>query len=217
MTLAIFDFDGTIYQGETLHLFLRVLAKNPALRRRVRWYFASHAPGYLLYKLGIARQFMMRTAMQGLARVMKGMSGNELQELYHDIYQIGCSSFCPQVMSRLNEHLQRGDRVILLSGAIDGFVALVAARLGVMEWIGSELSVENHLCTGRMCSVLMAEEKVRALQKHLGEEMNLKDAVIYADGLRDLPLLKMAGHPVAAHPEPELARVAKAMGWEIIQ
>ena len=118
MAFVIFDFDGTIYRGETLRLFLKVLATYPSRRKRVQWFYLTHAPGFILYKLGIARHAMMRLAMRGLAQIMKGMNQQELQQLYSEVYSKAEAKFCPKVLARLSEHLKAGDRVVLLSGAI---------------------------------------------------------------------------------------------------
>ena len=220
MPLAIFDFDGTIYQGETLRLFLRVLGRDERKRPAVKRYFILHAPGYLCYRLGLWRLRMMTLAMKGLCGMLKGMSGEELDAYFHRCLVEAKPGFNPALLNRLEAHLAAGDRTVLLSGAFSRFLALVAKELGISHWLGTELETDR--CSGEMGKHCIGQAKLEALQVFLHNQekveagFNLSDAYAYTDGLRDLSLLSLVDHPVAVNPDKGLRKEAQKRGWEII-
>ncbi|NLG83966.1 MAG: HAD-IB family hydrolase [Firmicutes bacterium] len=222
MRLAVFDFDGTIYQGETIRLFLRVLARRDRrMRRAVRFYTARSVPGYLAYKLGLWRLDMMTLAARGLVGLMRGMDRHEMEEFFRQCAEEAAPRFNPLVLARLEAHLAAGDRGVILSGAYAPFLAAVAARLGAGAWIGTEILMEETRCAG-MGRHIIGPRKVEALRSYLAEEertgtrFDLSEAFVYADGIQDLPLLLMAGHPVAVNPDSRLRREAARRGGEVI-
>jgi phosphoserine phosphatase len=58
-------------------------------------------------------------------------------------------------------------------------------------------------------------EAIRALAEREG--IDLAASYAYSDSESDLPMLRLVGHPVAVNPDTELARVARAEGWEIMR
>lgn len=220
--LAIFDFDGTIYGGETFRLFLRVLGRDPARRGRIRWYYLTHAAGYALYKLGFCRLRLMTYATRGLARILRGMDEDELQAYFGRCLAEAVSRFNPAVLARLRAHAAAGDRIVLLSGAFEVFLGLVAREIGAGAWLGTPLVMRDGRCTGRIGAHCIGPAKAAALRAYLaglgraGETYDLDRAYAYADSLHDLPILSLAGHAVAVNPDRGLLRKAQELGWEVL-
>lgn len=222
MRLVVFDFDGTLYMGETLRLFLRVLAgRGGKMRRAVRRYYLLLAPVYLAYKLGLCRLPAMTLAARSLVGLLAGMSRMELDEYFRECLAEGRPQFNPAALARIREHLAGGDRVILLSGAYAPFLAVVAEDLGLRDWLGTEILMQDGRCAG-MGTHCIGPSKIAALHRFLAEQeragarFELAEAYAYADGIHDLPLLLVAGHPVAVNPDQRLRREAERRGWEII-
>lgn len=222
MNLAIFDFDGTIYQGETLRLFLRVLAaRDPARNRAVQRYYLSQAPAYVAYRLGINRLRMMTRAMVGMAALLRDLTDRELADFFGRCLDEARTGFYRPALEKLSWHLERGDRIILLSGAFTRFLALVAGELRCHDWLGTELLFEDGRCVG-MGGHAVGPAKAGRLSAYLteekkaGREHDLSQAFAYADSLHDLPILELVGRPVAVNPEPRLRAEAIRRGWEII-
>lgn len=221
MRLAVFDFDGTIYRGETVRLFLAELG-GKGRRRDVGRYYIAQAPAYALYKLGVMRLRMMGRAMRGLAALLAGMPAEELDSFFRRCADEARSGFRPEILARLRSHLAEGDWVVILSGAFARFLTLVADDLGVRTALGTGIEVVDSRCTGRIEGHLIGPAKARALQAFLDErrkeglQFNLSQAYAYADGAQDLPLLSLVGHPVAVAPDRSLARMARRREWEVI-
>lgn len=223
MRLAIFDFDGTIYRGETARLFLRVLARDAARKPAVRRYYLRQALPYLLYRLGLRPPDMMARGTLRLAGIFKGMAEADLDNCLRQCLAEARPGFHPGALARLRMHLEAGDRVLLLSGTFTRFLALVAGEIGVDRWLGTELEMTpDGRCSGNMGSHCAGPAKVRALaayladQERAGGRFDLREASAYADGIQDLPVLSLVGHPVAVNPDKRLRRVAESRGWKII-
>ena len=62
------------------------------------------------------------------------------------------------------------------------------------------------------------EGKAQAIRELAEREgIDLAASYAYSDSESDLPMLRLVGHPVAVNPDKELARVARAEGWEIMR
>jgi hypothetical protein len=48
-------------------------------------------------------------------------------------------------------------------------------------------------------------------------EIDLESSWAYSDSVSDLPMLRVVGRPVAVNPDPELARIAGAEGWQVMR
>ncbi|MGE5552233.1 MAG: HAD family hydrolase [Bacteroidota bacterium] len=222
MRLAIFDFDGTLYRGETMRLFLRVLSKMDTRRRRaVQRYYLRNAPAYLLYKLGLFRLPLMTLAARRHTRLLVGLNQSELEEYFQRCLEAARPGLSPAVLARLRAHLAAGDRVVILSGAYAPFLEAVARELGVDAWLGTALVTADGRCAG-MGPHLVGPGKIAALRVFLaaeereGRHHDLASAYAYADGAHDLSLLKLVGHPVAVRPDRWLRKEAERKGWEIL-
>ncbi|HEX4692416.1 MAG TPA: haloacid dehalogenase-like hydrolase, partial [Solirubrobacteraceae bacterium] len=62
------------------------------------------------------------------------------------------------------------------------------------------------------------EGKAQAIRELAAREgIDLSASWGYSDSESDLPMLRAVGHPVAVNPDSELARVARAEGWETLR
>lgn len=86
--------------------------------------------------------------------------------------------------------------------------------------VGTDIEFRNGRFTGRVIPpVCMGVEKERLARKWLhahGIAIDFAASYAYADSISDLALLQMVGHPVAVHPDPQLATLAREKGWKRI-
>jgi HAD superfamily phosphoserine phosphatase-like hydrolase len=111
-----------------------------------------------------------------------------------------------------------GYRVILLSGSLHVLVELFKEALGADLAIGQQIEVVGGKLTGKKAGVYpFGAEKLDALFAVIRrEEVDWPSSWAMADRYWDLPVLELAGHPVAVHPDARLRRYAQQKGWEII-
>ncbi len=124
----------------------------------------------------------------------------------------------PAAIRRVREHRALGHRTVLITGALDFVVEplrplfddIVSARLDVGDdgrYLGQMLDVPP---TG--------ESRASALFDYAAaNDLDLREAVAYADSSNDLPMLEVVGFPVAVNPETRLASLARKRGWLVEQ
>ena len=158
--------------------------------------------------------------MEDLSGIFKGTSEEEVLEVFHwvaDNYIF--ESLRNDVIEILDRHKQRGDTVVIVSGAFDGLVEIVGQRLGVSNVIGTKLEVIDGKHTGRVVEPMcFGENKVKLLKEFLnrnGLEMDRSSSFAYADSIFDASLLKLVANPVATYPDEDLRRLAEHNQWRI--
>lgn len=213
MRLALFDIDGTLLTGagSERRFFLYLLRSGllgprqllAGARYPLRW--APHFGRHVFKKNKAYLDALAIGQVAELARQWVATGGLE-------------AAWYRPCVSRLREHLEAGDRVVLLSGTPDFLADAIGRRLGVSENIGSVCESRD----GRFTAApprrhpFGAEKAVlaRALSAGLGIES--ADLVAYADSVQDLLLLEWAGTAVAVRPDAGLRRIATRRGWELL-
>jgi HAD superfamily hydrolase (TIGR01490 family) len=118
----------------------------------------------------------------------------------------------------LAEHAAEGDRVVIVSAALEPVVKALSARLGVRDYVGTGCEIVEGRYTGRLSgSNPHADEKRRFAAVYMAEcRADPSDCWAYADHGTDLALLESVGHPVAVNPRSQLREAAERAGWPIL-
>ena len=140
------------------------------------------------------------------------------QDSWEYLSQLVITKSFPAGIRRVREHRALGHRTILITGALDFLVEplrplfdeIVAASMLVRPdgTLSGQLDVSPP--TGEARALILANYCE-------AENLSLEETVSYADSASDLPMLEIAGHPVAVNPEPKLATIARKRGWHIEQ
>jgi phosphoserine phosphatase len=96
---------------------------------------------------------------------------------------------------------------------------LMAVVLSFDGAIGSVSEVADGAYTGREGGHFTYREGKAAAMRDFAtaEQVDLAKSYAYTDSESDLPMLRLVGHPVAVNPDAELARIARAEGWDILR
>ena len=118
-------------------------------------------------------------------------------------------------MRRIRAHRRRGDRVVLMTGALD-FLVDSLRHLGD-ELIAARLVERTGRFTGELAEPPLTADGRASLAARLAAEhgLDLADCHAYGDSIADLPLLELVGHPHAINPDFRLAREARRRGWPV--
>jgi len=210
--LALFDIDGTLVRAPStekrfaLWLFLR--GRIGLIRLLAYAVFSlRYLPRYGLGVFAKNKSLLWRRTPESARSLAGAWASRHLQK----------ALFAPCV-ERLQAHLERGDIVVLLSGAPHFLAEAVAEELQVSTVLGTRCTERN----GRFCLAPPAlhrvgEEKLaaaRELSRQFGTP--LSSASAYGNAISDLPLLAACGCPVAVIPDPELAAEARRQGWRMM-
>jgi len=221
MKVALFDFDGTLVSAHFGRGLLKYSRQNGG-KNAVRLFYASLVPDMLLSKIVPAANERFQTQILArLAWLVKGKRLDEINAAFEwVVHEYQLPTVRPHVLARLQNHLEAGDRVVIVSGVFERSLQLIAAELGVDGWVGTKLGFEDGHCTGRLNSpVVKGTEKVQRVRGFIeaqGWSVDWAGSFAYGDSFSDQGMLELAGSPVAVHPEPALRELAGERGWEIL-
>ena len=143
MSLALFDFDGTITTQETMPVFLH---RSVSWRRLILGWLLL-APLVLAYKLRIVsgtivRRAIVRFGYSGVPASTVAVLGREFAENYLPTVLRG------EAMQRIAWHKSQGHKIVVVSGGLDAYLAPWCEAQG-LEVLCSSLQQRNGVLTGR--------------------------------------------------------------------
>ncbi len=179
MSLALFDFDGTITTREMLPAFV-YSAVPPARLRIGKLLLAPWVAGYkLAWVSGISlREKIAHAGFRGMRETNYLAAGERFaREALPPVLR-------PEAMARIAWHKARGDTVVVVSGGFDVYLSHWCRAHG-LELICSKLEVTGGVLTGRYDGAqCVGEEKARRVR----ERYTLGDFdAVYAYGDMNLP------------------------------
>lgn len=208
--IALFDLDRTILGCNSATLWVKRQVREGKMSR---FDAAKMAVMIGLYQLGTGN---VDDGVRAAIRKLKGQSEDEIraeterfwvEEVAHRIR--------PGAAAVLDKHRALGEPLYLLTGSSTYLSACVTDALGLDGVICTTFEVEQGIFTGEgmLCygpgKVTAAEPVLRAAN------VRFEDCAFYTDSYTDVPVLELVGRPVAVHPDPRLARLARKNGWAI--
>lgn len=215
MSIITVDFDGTLYQHNSVMTTLKV---GKTMFTFKQWFYVvkdivkgivNKTAGK---KIGFHILFLESFFLQ-----MKGKNMEELHNFFVSLIETGYQGINYNLVSRLGEHLENGDRIVILSGALQPFLEVFVQRLDIRaDVIGTSLFCdENGTCTGKMGEINHGTEKVNRLKLWISENDAEGEMIwAYADSESDIPLLEFADKAIVVRPSDVLKKVAELKGWE---
>jgi HAD superfamily hydrolase (TIGR01490 family) len=189
MSLALFDFDGTITTHETMPDFVR----QSVGRRRLLLGNLVLAPLVLGYKLGLVsgvriRRVIVRWAYSGVPLATIESAGQAFARDYLP------SALRPEAMERIAWHKAQGHKVVVVSGGLDVYLSPWCNEHG-LELMCSSLQHRQGVLTGRFLGrQCVLSEKVRRVRE--GHDLSAYATVYaYGDTPEDRDLLGIATRP----------------------
>ncbi len=214
MTLAIFDLDNTLLDGDSDYLWGRFLCDQGLVDAKS--YEIENQRFYEEYKTGVLDIFEFLTfSLQPLS--MRSME--ELAILHEKFMDsIIRPRITPAARQLLEKHRKNGDFLLIITATNLFITAPIAQELGVDDIIATDAEIKNERYTGKVEGTpCFREGKVTRLEQWLKQQgQNLAESWFYSDSHNDLPLLERVSHPVAVDPDETLADHAAARGWPIL-
>jgi HAD superfamily hydrolase (TIGR01490 family) len=168
--------------------------------------------------LGVGEDAGRELAERGMG-VLAGVSVLEVRELVSGAIEPALRPLVYRgALELVRRHRARGDRVYLVSAALDEIVEQLAAELGFDGFLGSSCVTENGFYTGRPANLCYGAEKAAALERlAAAARLDLARSAAYSDSASDLPFLEAVGRPVAVNPDRELRRIARERDWPVVR
>jgi HAD superfamily hydrolase (TIGR01490 family) len=213
---AFFDVDNTVMQGASIFHLARGLHRRQFFTTgdlvRAAWQQAwfrvvgSEDPEHIA-----------RARATGLAFIA-GHTVAELEEIGEEIFdEHMADKIWPGTRALAQWHLDRGQRVWLITAAPVEIATVIARRLGLTGALGTVSEHVDGVYTGALVGeMLHGEGKAVAIREIAEREsLVLDDCYAYSDSSNDLPMLSLVGHPCAVNPDSTLRAHAKANGWRV--
>ncbi|MBF0620345.1 MAG: HAD family hydrolase [Magnetococcales bacterium] len=214
MTLALFDLDNTLLEGDSDYLWGRFLiehgivdeASHEAQNQR---FFDDYKKGcldihaYIAFVAGILSQYDMET-----------LTAWRTQFVAEKIKPI----MRPAATALVDKHTQQGHTCIIITATNSFVTAPIAQAFGVKHLLGTDIAMDgtrfSTTIDGTPC---FHEGKVTRINAWIEEKQaSLTGAWFYSDSHNDLPLMKRVSNPVAVDPDEILLQEAKDREWPVI-
>jgi len=213
---AFFDVDNTVIQGASIFHFARGLHRRKFFTTRD---LASAAWKQLLFRVvGSEDPEHVAEARASALAFIKGHTVAELEALGEEIFDEAMAArIWPGTKALAQLHLDRGQRVWLVTAAPVELASIIARRLGLTGALGTVAEHEDGVYTGRLVGEMLhgpaKAEAVLALAAR--ESLDLSRCTAYSDSINDLPMLSLVGEAVAINPDSRLRAHAREAGWRI--
>ena len=218
--LAVFDYDGTIIDGQSGSLFARYLLSHGLISMRTAsrlFWWGVRYKLHLPYRQDEARELIFRDLGQRgydeALRIMRAFHEEVLRPLYR-----------ADAVAEVRRRREEGCVTLLVSATFEEIARLAAEELGVDGFVATLMERDARgAFTGRVAGEVVAGPgKCRAVERWAGEHVGTGDgswaiAYAYGDHFTDEPLLERAETPFAVDPGTTLARIARRRGWRILE
>jgi len=217
---ALFDIDGTLTSERTWKGIMDYFRHRGTHKITYLRFITFHYTLYFLYRLGLvsARTFRGLWAAD-LAWFLRNETPENLDAVWDWSVEYLKSYFREDIITILNEHLQAGDIVCLVSSAPLPLVKRFADEFSVEHAVGTIPLTKNGRYTGQSQKPVCNDiNKVKYTKEYFKENQLIFDPAkssAYADSITDLALLEMVAYPVAVYPDKELRITAEERGWRI--
>jgi HAD superfamily hydrolase (TIGR01490 family) len=204
-------------EGSSAFQFGRAAFKAGLLGRRQ---LIADALANLRFRLRGATDEDTHALRARISRSLEGTRVRDLERLGVDVLAGILPRVYPQMLAVAYEHQDAGRRVYIVTAASQELAGILAQVLALDGAIGSQFSeVRDGVYTGRPAGLFVyGNDKARAIRELAEQEgLDLAASYAYSDSVSDLPMLRVVGHPVVVNPDTELARIARADGWQVLR
>ncbi len=211
---AFFDVDNTIMQGASIFLLARGLHQRKFFSTKDIAKAAWQA-AYFKY-VGVEDPEHIDSARDSALNFIAGHEVRELEEIGEEVFdEYMAQKIWPGTRAMAQWHLDRGQRVWLMTAAPIEIATVIARRLGLTGALGTVSETVDGVYTGKLVGDMLhgqaKADAVTALAE--AEGLDLDRCYAYSDSSNDIPMLSLVGHPCAVNPDGTLAAHAKAKGW----
>lgn len=186
MILALFDFDGTITNSDSLFKFIKFVKGN------FKFYLGLLvlSPILFAFKLQLIPNYKAKKMM--LSWYFKGIKEEKFLELATQ-YSLGKlnSIIRPKAIERIEWHKKKGHTVIVVSASVEYWLKPWCESRN-LELISTKLEVENGLITGNFIGKnCNGEEKVNRIKEKISLDV-VNYIYAYGDSIGDREMLALA-------------------------
>ncbi|MEH6575580.1 MAG: HAD family hydrolase [Amphritea sp.] len=214
MSLAIFDLDNTLLNGDSDHAWGEFLCEKGIVD--VEEYRQANDYFFQQYKSGTLDIF------EFLSFALKPLTNNSVEQLQNWHKEFMTEKVAPMMLTKaatlLQKHRDQGDYLLIITATNRFVTGPIAEQLGVDDILATEPEMIDERYTGNVAGTPCFQHgKVERLNSWLEtRNYSLENSYFYSDSQNDLALLQLVDNPVAVDPDDSLKETAQSNGWPII-
>ena len=214
MSLAIFDLDNTLLNGDSDHAWGEFLVLKKIVDES--FYRKQNDHFYELYKQSrLDIHEYLAFALEPLTR----FSLAELNALHDEFMSSYVTPMrLPKADQLLHKHRAQGDYLLIITATNRFITEPIAKALGVDAILATDPEMVDGRYTGAVAGTPCYQQgKVSRLHDWLkSSQHSLKDSYFYSDSINDLPLLEQVTYPIVVDGDERLLAEAEARHWTCI-
>ena len=187
LTLAVFDFDGTIIRKDSLLEFIRFTKGN------LRFYssFLLFSPLLMAMKLKLLPNWKVKQLL--FAYLFQGVNIKVFDDWGNDFIAVIDKMLYPKALEALKRHRENGDKIIIISASVENWIKPWAVRNGADMILATKIEFDKTgALTGRFLTKnCYGQEKVNRLLE-IFPNKDLYYLVAYGDSRGDKELIELA-------------------------
>jgi HAD superfamily hydrolase (TIGR01490 family) len=214
VTLAIFDLDGTLLNGDSDYTWGQFLVEKELVNSQD--YKLANDKFFEEYQAGtLDIHEYLAFSLEPLTK----FSREELTKLHNTFMQEKVQPMMQEKANALIKHHKDQGHFLLMITATNQFVTgPIGDALGMDHIIAPVPEIIDDHYTGKIVGVPSFQDgKVTRLNDWLAETGHtMEGSYFYSDSRNDLPLLELVSHPIAVDADETLTKIAQDRGWQHI-
>ena len=207
---AFFDIDGTIHRNSLLIEHFKMLVKYEYIdimswEGKVKEKFSKWET-----RTGNYDDYL-EELVEAYVEALKNFKKEDMDFIAKRVIELKGNRVYKYTRDRLEYHIGKGHKVIIISGSPDFLVGKMAEKYGVKDYRGSEYIVsQNGVFTGEVKPMWDAKNKKKAIAEFCDKyDIDLSKSYAYGDTTGDLTMFKKAGNAIAINPAGRLLEKIK--------
>jgi HAD superfamily hydrolase (TIGR01490 family) len=212
-TIAIFDLDNTLLEGDTDTLWGEFLYQKGvmdlAFVRKVRKFYRDHQEATM----------DIQAYADCLLSPLKTHPLRKMEALREEFLSRTDRRIRPAMLKRVNWHRTKKHVLIMITNSHGFITEPIGQLLGFSARICTQAEFKDGGYTGKLSGIpAYGDGKILRLSAWLQEHrLSLDHSWAYSDSFTDLPLLSMVENPVAVTPDAQLRRHALEHNWRLME
>jgi phosphoserine phosphatase len=206
--VAVFDCDGTLWSGDAGYGFMIWSLEQGLVSRNASDWIDSR------YRLYLSGEVSEETMCGEMVQVYAELREDEMRHAAAEYFNSYIEPRIFPVLRKLIDGLRQAGTDIWAVSSTNNWVieeGVKYFKIPAEKILAARVKVEGGVVTSQLLAVPTDEGKAVALQ---GVGIIAPDAV-FGNSAHDAAMLRIAKHPFAVNPTPELAGIAIANGWPI--
>jgi phosphoserine phosphatase len=208
--LAVFDCDGTLWEGDGGKDFLYWEAQAGLLPKKVKEWAL---PRYESYQRGEVSEETMCGEMVSLHAGIPVKDIEAAAETF--VATVIEKRIFPELQSLVRSLIEDGCEIWAVSSTNNWVIEAGVRRFGILKErvIGASVICKDGIATEKLTRVPTGDGKAKAIREII---QRTPDAV-FGNSVHDAAMLGLARHPFAINPNPDLRELARERNWNIYQ